>query len=128
MNIKPRPWWLFFLGRDYWVTISPNVYHPKGVNPGLWPAIIEHETAHIWQQARYGLLRFLWRYIWSRQFRYDMEIEACRAELQALPIDQRSRAAHLNAYALSTGYTGLDFKNAATSYSRAYDDITRGLL
>lgn len=112
MSIKPRPWWLFFLGSRYWVTISPHIYHPKGVNPSLWPSVIEHETQYLGQQSRIGLVKFLWRYIWSRQFRYDMEIPACRAELCAL----------------STGYRGLDFKTAAKSYSQAYDDITRGLL
>lgn len=128
MSIKPRPWWLFFLGSRYWVTISPHIYHPKGVNPDLWPSIIEHETQHLGQQARIGLFRFLWRYVWSRNFRYQMEIPACRAELYALPVPYRVQAAHDNACALSTGYRGLDFKTAAKSYSQAFDDITRGLV
>lgn len=126
--IKPRPWWLFFIGSDFWVTIAPHIYHPRRTNPSLWPATVIHEETHIRQQEAMGLWKWLCKYSTSRTFRFSQEVEACRNELASMPTWARYDNAVRCARDLSTGYIGLDFRTAASSFAQAFDAITEGLL
>jgi hypothetical protein len=81
-DLKPRPWWLFWLPSWFWITLSPTIYHPKGVHPGQWPEIVAHERVHLRQQgAAASLWRWYLRYATSRAFRLAMEVEAIAEEL-----------------------------------------------
>jgi hypothetical protein len=79
-KIKPRPWWLFWLGSGRWITISPNIYHPRNISPGDFPALIAHEQTHLVQQ---GAHRVSWivRYLLSPSFRLSQEAKAIAVEL-----------------------------------------------
>jgi hypothetical protein len=79
--LKPHTWWLFWLPRNFWITISPNIYYPKGIDPKRYPEIIAHETVHLKQQST-GKYKWILKYIFSRQFRLAMEAEAIAKELQ----------------------------------------------
>lgn len=119
-----RAWWSP-LPADWWVAISPCIYHPRAIDPMKWPTVVAHEEVHIRQQDGYGLVRWLWRYGVSREFRFEQEVEAMRVEYWLSPTWQRHACADMNARALAKGYRGLDFKCAALSYEQAYREITR---
>ena len=79
-NIKQRPWWLFVvLPWGAWVTLSPNIYYPKGTDPARFPNVIAHERVHLQEQAG-GLCAWLLHYLTSRAYRLDMEARAYAAE------------------------------------------------
>jgi len=80
---KAKPWWLrWFTGKGAWVTITPNIYVPKGVDPYSYPAIVEHEKVHLRQQEVYGKWRWLLTYLLSRQFMLSQEAEGIAMELR----------------------------------------------
>ena len=74
-SVKPKPNWLFFIPSGFWVTLYPNIYHPKGVIPEQYPYIIVHEQVHLKQQKD-RLIKWLFKYIFNRKFRLTMEVEA----------------------------------------------------
>ena len=91
--MKPKPCWLFFTGRDTWVTIAPTIYYPRSVSdPKHYPEVIVHESVHLQRQEAVGLTRWLLKYIFSRRFRFDEEILAIRAQLHVLPVAYRLEA------------------------------------
>ena len=47
MSVTVRPWWLFMIQPGCWVTLSPNIYYPKGTDPARYPNVIAHETIHL---------------------------------------------------------------------------------
>jgi len=79
--LKSHPWWLFWLGKGRWITIYPHVYHPKGIEPTLYPAIVAHEDAHLWQQKNYGRNKWILKYLFNRRFRLAAEAEGIATEL-----------------------------------------------
>ncbi len=81
--LKPRPWWLFWIGAGRWVTVAPHVYHPKDTtDPQRHPSIIAHEKVHLRQQQEAPSLRgWLWRYCTNRAFRLQQEAEAVAVEI-----------------------------------------------
>ena len=89
--LKQHPWWLFWLPSRFWITLSPNIYYPKGENPNYYPAIIAHESVHLKQQSSGNLLKWYLKYVFSRKFRLQMEAEAYAVEvkyqLEAFPWD-----------------------------------------
>ena len=50
-------------------------------------ALIAHERVHQEQQRKYGWLKFYFKYLTNKQFRFKMEVEAYKAWLQVLPND-----------------------------------------
>lgn len=46
---------------------------------------LRHELTHVGHYARYGTLRFLWRYVTSRTFRAQMEAEGRAAQTASWP-------------------------------------------
>ena len=50
-------------------------------------ALIAHERVHQEQQRRYGWLKFYFKYLTNKQFRFKMEVEAYKAWLEVLPND-----------------------------------------
>ena len=50
-------------------------------------ALIAHERVHQQQQRRYGWLKFYFKYLTNKQFRFKMEVEAYKAWLEVLPND-----------------------------------------
>lgn len=93
---KSKPWWLFFIARDRWVTVYPNIYHPKNIIPDGWTYIKAHEEVHLKQQEGY-LYSWLIKYLFSRQFRLDQEAEAIAAELISIP-DKDTRDTRFKQY------------------------------
>ena len=79
--LKPHPWWLFWLNRKRWISIYPHIYHPVYINPIYYPAIISHEDVHLIQQQNYGLIKWIFKYIFNRKFRLHAEAEGIAAEL-----------------------------------------------
>jgi len=79
--LKPRPWWLFFIPGDAWVTLAPYIYHPKTVVPEARPQVIAHENEHLDQQEKLGVKTWVWRYSTSRSFRLDQEARGVAREI-----------------------------------------------
>jgi len=80
---KSKPFWLrWFTSKGTWVTITPNIYVPDGVDPYSRPAVIAHEEVHIKQQNAYGKWRWLLTYCLSRQFMLEQEAEGIAMELR----------------------------------------------
>lgn len=79
--LKNRPWWLFIFPRYFWVTITPHIYHPKGINPEIYPEVVAHETTHLTQQANGNTLLWFLKYLFIRSFRLEMEAHAISVEL-----------------------------------------------
>ena len=50
-------------------------------------ALIAHERVHQEQQRKYGWLKFYFKYLTNKQFRFKMEVEAYKAWLEVLPND-----------------------------------------
>ena len=50
-------------------------------------ALIAHERVHQAQQRKYGWLKFYFKYLTNKQFRFEMEVEAYKAWLEVLPND-----------------------------------------
>ena len=50
-------------------------------------ALIAHERVHQEQQRKYGWLKFYFKYLTNKQFRFEMEVSAYKAWLQVLPND-----------------------------------------
>jgi hypothetical protein len=80
-QLRPHPWWLFWLPSWFWITISPCIYHPSNVDPAKWPAIVAHESVHLRQQAAGSKVWWFLRYIFSGKFRLTVEAEGYAAEI-----------------------------------------------
>lgn len=88
---KPKPFWLrWFTSKDMWVTITPNIYIPDGVNPVMFPWVVAHENVHLKQQQSYGKYKWLLNYLFSRHFMLDQEAAGIAAEIVALPAEYRA--------------------------------------
>jgi len=74
--LKERTWWLFWLGENTWITLSPNIYYPKGIDVNRYPHVIAHEKVHIRQQSQGSYLGWMWKYLTSKSFRLQQEAEA----------------------------------------------------
>ena len=97
--LKPRPWWLFFIGSSRWVTLYPNIYYPNYLsNEYEHLEIIKHEQVHL-EQQKTGLATWFLKYIFNRKFRLDQEAEAIAAELLSLS-NVETRAYLLNSYCI----------------------------
>ena len=89
-QLTRKPWWLRVCTKNWqWVTIDPNIYYPPHLAPTNYPAIIEHEKIHIAQQRRAGKYRWLIKYIASKKFRLNQELEPIVIELSNLPLEAR---------------------------------------
>lgn len=89
------------------LTVSPSLILivPERVND---QALIAHEETHCKQQAEFGWLKWWAKYLLSREFRLEMELEAYVVQIQ--------HGASLSgcAHNLSTGYwLGISFEQAA---------------
>ena len=100
-NLKPRPWWLCWLGRGRWLTIAPTIYHPKGINPELFPELIAHERTHLAQQAKHEVI-WLLRYLIQPSFRLSQEAEAIAVEVSFYTAVQKAVIIDWYATALSS--------------------------
>lgn len=89
-RLVPKPWWLSFTGSGTWVTLSPNIYYPKTINPLVYPELVEHEKLHISQQGDMGKWRWLFKYFTSDTFRFEQEVEAYRVELWCVSPNRRA--------------------------------------
>ena len=78
--LKPKPWWLFWLPSNVWITLNPNIYYPSIENPTEYPHLVAHEGVHIKQQESSNLLPWIFKYIFHKSFRFQMEVEAMATE------------------------------------------------
>jgi hypothetical protein len=62
------PWLPFGL---HGLALRPFVFYKRGHE-----SIIKHEMIHIAQQKSFGLMRYCWKYVFNKDFRYQMEFEA----------------------------------------------------
>lgn len=117
---------LFWTGAGA-VTIGTNVY----VLEGYWKsltlefqnAILAHEAVHVRQETQIGLTKFLFRYIFSRKFRFFSELEAYAEEARywiRLGIPKQFMIT-ISAVALSSNLY------RASSYSKAVAYLTEAL-
>ena len=122
MILKPKPWWLSLLtSKTAWVTIYPNIYYPKGLNPDTKPYIIKHELVHIKQQSDYGKWKWLWRYVTNKAFRLDQEAKAIAVEISSRP--ELSREYYIVVYAKLL--SGIGYWHCADSSIEAADAIQK---
>ncbi len=81
--LKARTWWLFWLPKYFWITITPNIYYPSNIDQLKlcisYKHLIAHENAHLKQQKNNKLSWFL-KYFFSASFRLKMEVEAMGME------------------------------------------------
>jgi hypothetical protein len=103
-----------FVPGDRWVTIYPHIFYTEPIDDGL----VAHERVHLKQQG--SILKFwlYWypKYLLSRSFRRDQELEAIIEEL--LVVHGTVRAARIRSYAFE-----LSFNYAPLWWSRPpFDD------
>jgi hypothetical protein len=63
-------------------TLNPFIFISKKSDT---PATMVHEEKHIEQQAKTGLIKFLWKYFTDKDYRYQVELEAYAAEIKSQP-------------------------------------------
>jgi len=128
---KPKPFWLrWFTPKGAWVTITPNIYVPDGVDPYSYPAVIAHEEIHIKQQNAYGKYRWLLTYVLSKKFMLEQEAEGIAMELRCTSITLQPALMQSYCKTLSTKdncYETLWGGVCADSYSGAEDAIKAAL-
>lgn len=108
-------------------TIYPYIYMPKGVYKELVSATpaasalatLAHEQVHWQRQKDMGIVRYGLRYVFGRQFRYQEELLAIRAQIKVLKehgldFDMQDRARRLS---------GAEYA-WCVSFSRAMVDLT----
>ena len=118
--LRPKPWWLKVATKEWqWVAINPKIYYPHYLDPLKYPAVIEHEKVHLYQQRSTGKLKWLFKYIVSKKFRFDQEMEPIAVELSNMRPEARMRLAIKYAHYLS----GAPYSKAAKSYDLALDGI-----
>jgi len=118
--LRLKPWWLKAVTKEWqWVAIDPNIYYPHYLDPLKYPAIIEHEKVHLFQQRNKGKYEWLFKYIVSKKFRFNQEMEPIVVELSNMPPEARMRIAIKYAHHLS----GAPYLKAAKSYDLALDGI-----
>ena len=88
VDVKPRPWWLFWVMPGYSITLYPYVYTPKMniTDPSRADRLMSiciHEAVHLEQQAPSKFMFYL-KYLYSKKFRYASEFEAYMAEFRVL--------------------------------------------
>lgn len=83
---SPKPWYLDLITRPYqWVAWNGTVYHPAGLNPDHFPALVAHESTHLKQQTNVGKWRWLWSYLTDAHFRLCQEAEGIAVEAFRTP-------------------------------------------
>jgi hypothetical protein len=118
--LSKKPWWLKIVTKDWqWVTIEPKIYYPPDVDPLKYPAIIEHEKVHVSQQRKIGKYYWIFKYVISKNFRLEQEMEPIITELSNTPFDARKALAARYARSLS----GPPYYRAAKSYDLALECI-----
>ena len=118
--LRLKPWWLRATTKSWqWVALNPKIYHPTYLNPLEYPAIIEHEKVHLSQQKKKGKYRWLTKYIFSKKFRFEQELEPIVVELSHTPQEERGPLATRYAQYLS----GKPYKKAAKTYETAIEGI-----
>jgi len=118
--LRPKPWWLKAVTQEWqWVAIDPKIYYPHYLDPLKYPAIIEHEKVHLYQQRSKGKFIWLFRYITSKKFRLDQEMEPIAIELLNMPLETRKQVAIRYARNLS----GQPYSRAAKSFDLALESI-----
>lgn len=60
-----------------------TILYPKGLKPPQ--DIIEHEKVHLESQRKLGYIRWLWKYITDRKFRYEEELQGYLEQIKAQP-------------------------------------------
>jgi hypothetical protein len=119
-RLLPKPWWLRTCTKEWqWVTLDPRIYHPPRIDPLSRPAVMAHEKVHVAQQRRTGKYRWLIRYLTSKKFRLDQELEPIMAEMLSTPPDARRRLAARYARNLA----GPPYARAARTAELALDAI-----
>jgi len=63
---------MIYVRRDYWSWLPVDSQR----------ALITHELVHVRQEGQEGAVRFFFKYIFQRSFRFKMELEAYTAEAQ----------------------------------------------
>ena len=119
-KLRPKPFWLRWLTpKNTWVAIFTRIYHPKGIDTGQYPALFGHEMMHLSQQREKGLIKWLFKYLTSKRFRLQQEVEAIVAELSFLPFNARMSVAKGYAKMLA----GREYWKAAPSAAEAFELI-----
>ena len=122
--LKIKPWWLSFLtGKDTWITLAPNIYHPKTVDPLSDVALLAHKNIHLVQQSLHGKYSWLLIYACSKSFRLNQEVRAIAAEILSVPSEKQQEYITRYAYALASPL----YHNAAKSMPEAYAAIYKEL-
>ncbi|MDR1842076.1 MAG: hypothetical protein LBQ86_09190 [Holophagales bacterium] len=118
--LRPKPWWLRASTKEWqWVAINPKVYYPRHLDPLKYPAIIEHEKIHLAQQKNIGKYKWLFKYIVSKKFRFEQEMEPIVVEISNTPMEGRRRLVIKYASSLS----GAPYSKAAKTFDFALEGI-----
>lgn len=123
IRLKKKCFPLFWLGASG-VTIGKVIY----VREDVWnrmdmrrrAGFLAHEAVHVRQEEEVGVIKFLWKYITSKTYRFQVEVEAYAVEAQSL-IDQgmkREIVLAVCAKSLSSSMYGVG------SYTKALAAIT----
>lgn len=85
IKVLPKPWWLFWLPSDFCITIDPYIYLPKKLydDPVSRLDIMIHEHVHLVQQQDHPF-KFYLKYVFSKSFRYEAELQAYSVQLRYL--------------------------------------------
>ena len=119
-RIKKKPWILRLFTKPFQtVAFSPNIYTPDGKE--ISKAQLEHEICHLRQQRDTGRLRYLFKYLTSKKFQFDMEVEAIAVEIEYS--DQSKRQAIADSYARLLSSSA--YSHCAPSYEVAMRAICK---
>lgn len=129
--LKPHPWWLFFIPSYFWITLKPNIYHPKGTDPLQFPAVVAHETVHLSQQSEGNLFMWYLKYAFSRKFRLQMEAKAIAVEIKFYQnlypwdVDPVTNFAERNLQSYADALSSWNYFWAASSKEKAAEAIKK---
>lgn len=103
-------WFPTFITGAKATTIGTYVIVKRGWWKSKTPAeranLIGHEMVHIGQYLQHGVMKYVFKYLFSKRFRYEMELEAyCLANLQNIQRDgyPKWKAENIVARDLSSG-------------------------
>lgn len=117
-----RLWPLFWFGA-IGVTLNPFVFIRKDRKGDS--VLLAHESIHYTQQRKVGLLKFLFRYITSKEYRYQYELEAYVYETRIILTNKKvDKGAVISRQALRLASKTY---GRMIDYKTAYGDLCRYL-
>jgi hypothetical protein len=124
LKIKKTSWFKFFFPTADAMTLYPYIFvcpiFFRESSIGEYQATLRHENIHLHQQYKTGLIKFLWKYLTNKEFRYQSELEAYKIDLKFYC--DRGEAKNFAAANVARTLSSDLYHNMVT-FQRAYSDL-----